>query len=114
MVVVTSEGDLDVVDLSAGPVLVLDGDAFEDFPGFAREFSTLLKDREWRGNLNAFNDILRGGFGTPDGGWTLRWLNSGRSRSALGSTLFDEIVEIIRIHGVGGSEAEDGIVLELL
>lgn len=84
VVVVTSEGDLDVVDLSAGAVLVLDGNAFDDFPGFAREFSTLLRDYEWRGSLDAFDDILHGGFGTPDRRWTLRWVNSERSRSVLG------------------------------
>jgi hypothetical protein len=36
------------------------------------------------GNLDAFNDLLRGGFGTPENGWILRWLNSELSRSALG------------------------------
>ena len=55
----------------------------------------------------------RGGFGTPESGWVLRWLNSEISRAALGSTLFDQIVEIVREHGAGGEEAEDGIVLEL-
>jgi hypothetical protein len=34
------------------------------------------------------------------------------SRAALG-TLFDQIIEIIRDHGVGDDESEDGIVLEL-
>ena len=37
-----------------------------------------------------------------------------RAQRHEGPTLFDEIVEIIRIHGVGGAEAEDGVVLELL
>jgi hypothetical protein len=31
-----------------------------------------------------------------------------------GPTLFDEIVEIIHEHGPGGSEAEDGVLLELV
>jgi hypothetical protein len=31
-----------------------------------------------------------------------------------GPTLFDGIVDIIRDHGPGGAEAEDGIVLELV
>jgi RNAse (barnase) inhibitor barstar len=130
------------------PVLVIDGAAFSDFEGFTREFSKLLDDYTWHGNLDAFNDILRGGFGTPEGGWTLRWINSDLSRDALGytatlrrlekmlltahpsnrphvqarissaqqttgPTLFDEIVAIIREHGEGGREPEDGIVLEL-
>ena len=133
---------------AAVPVLIIDGALFSDFEGFTREFSRLLDDHAWHGNLDAFNDILRGGFGTPENGWVLRWLNSEASRSALGHeatarrleqllltchpsnrpsveaeirsarngqgpTLFDEIVEIIRDHGAGGDESEDGIVLEL-
>ena len=39
---------------------------------------------EWGRNLDAFNDILRGGFGTPAGGFRLRWVNFQRSREALG------------------------------
>jgi RNAse (barnase) inhibitor barstar len=131
------------------PVLIIDGAQFSDFDGFAREFSRLLDDYAWRGNLDAFNDMLRGGFGIPENGWVLRWLNSESSRSALGyeatiqrlerllltchpsnrpniqarianarrgegETLFDEIVDIIGIHGPGGSESEDGVLLELL
>jgi hypothetical protein len=66
------------------PVLVIDGANFSDFDGFAREFSRLLRNYTWRGNLDAFNDLLRGGFGTPENGWVLRWLNSESSRAALG------------------------------
>ncbi|MFS8098726.1 barnase inhibitor [Lentzea alba] len=130
------------------PVLVVDGDLFSDFGGFAREFSKLLDDHVWKESLDAFNDILRGGFGTPERGWIFRWLNSDRSREALGyeatlkrlermlvtchptnrehvqaridsarraegPTLFDEIVEIIQIHGPGGSESADNVILEL-
>lgn len=130
------------------PVVTIDGAAFDDFEGFAREFSRCLDDWQWNGNLDALNDILRGGFGTPDGPWVLRWLNSEISARALGHpamakrledllprvhptnrhkfkrrlatarrsegpTLFDEIVEIIREHGPGGSEAEDGVILDL-
>ena len=131
------------------PVLVINGAAFSDFEGFQRAFSAFLNDHEWHGSLDAFNDILRGGFGTPESGWILRWLNSDLSKEALGydaavehlephlstchqsnvsrmrqriemarrregPTLFDEIVEVIRIHGPGGEEEEDGVVLELL
>jgi hypothetical protein len=130
-------------------VLVLDGSTFDDLLGFQRAFSTFLVDYDWHGNLDAFNDLLRGGFGTPEGGFVLRWLHSARSRKALGydatvthlerlletchpdnvqrvqselaaarcnqgPTLFDVVVEIIRDHGPGGDEAEDGVVLELL
>jgi RNAse (barnase) inhibitor barstar len=50
------------------PVLVIDGANFTDFDGFAAEFSRLLGNYTWRGNLDAFNDVLRGGFGTPEHG----------------------------------------------
>jgi hypothetical protein len=76
------------------PVLVMDGAAFSDFAGFTQVFSRLLDGYQWSGNLDAFNDILGGGFGTPDGRWTLRWLNSDVSRSSLGPTLFGDIVEV--------------------
>ncbi|MCG5461584.1 barstar family protein [Micromonospora sp. MED01] len=131
------------------PVLVIDGVTFADFAGFIREFSQLLCHGTWNGNLDAFNDILREGFGTPETGWVLKWVNSDSSRIALGhdatvrwleqtlltchpshragikarlndaqrrqgQTLFDILVEIIHEHGPGGSESEDGIILELL
>lgn len=66
------------------PVLTIDGGQFDDFEGFVTRFSGLLDEFEWRGSLDAFNDILRGGCGTPDGGFEFRWLNSRRSREVLG------------------------------
>lgn len=67
------------------PVLEIDGSKFADLAGFAREFSRLLDNHVWHGKkLEAFNDILRGGFGTPEQGFVLRWLHSDASRRALG------------------------------
>lgn len=43
--------------------------------------------------MDAFNDILRGGFGTPDGGFTLIWRNSDASKRRLG---FEETVRQLR------------------
>ena len=64
---------------------VIDGTQFSSLLEFAQYFSNLvLKDYDWRGNLDAFNDILRGGFGTPEGGFILRWENSALSRQRLG------------------------------
>ena len=95
------------------PILILDGAMFEDLAGFAEEFSRLLDGHVWHGNLDAFNDILRGGFGTPEAGFVLRWLNSKVSEERLGAALFQTLLEIIRTHGPGGGEAEDGVDLEL-
>ena len=36
------------------------------------------------GNLDAFVDCLRGGFGTPDEGFVIRWQHSEASKKALG------------------------------
>lgn len=96
------------------PEFIVDGGAFDDLTGFAALFSrsVLRGEHEWHGNLNAFNDILRGGFGSPDGGFILVWRNHRKSKAALGST-FDTILEIIKAHGVGGNESEDGVELIL-
>jgi RNAse (barnase) inhibitor barstar len=72
------------------PVLEIDGARFDDLEGFWDEVSRqLIPGAEWGRNLDAFNDILRGGFGTPEDGFVLRWTNSQRSRLALG---FEETV----------------------
>jgi Barstar (barnase inhibitor) len=44
----------------------------------------LIPGAKWGRNLDACNDILRGGFGTPEGGFVLRWTNSAVSREQLG------------------------------
>lgn len=63
----------------------IDGLSFSTLTGFAGEFSQKLNlSSQWRGNLDAFNDILRGGFGTPAAGFVLRWKNSELSRQRLG------------------------------
>jgi len=35
------------------------------------------------------------------------------ARDCKGSTVFDWLVEIIQVHGPGGAESEDGVILEL-
>jgi len=128
---------------------VIDGGRFSTLDGFFDEISRVLVPECWWGkNLDAFNDVLRGGFGTPEGGFILRWENSETSRQELGyaetvrqlrlrlerchptnrshiasqvrdaeknigPTVFDWLVEIIRGHGAGGTEAGDGVELEL-
>ena len=49
------------------PVFVLDGSRFADLEGFARELSPVVPEDTWEGNLNAFDDVLSGGYGTPEG-----------------------------------------------
>jgi len=63
----------------------IDGERFSTLEQFYDEISrVLIPCADWGHNFDAFNDILRGGFGTPDGGFRLRWVNSDRSRDSLG------------------------------
>ncbi len=63
----------------------IDGRNFSTLEDFYSEIGRLLiPGVSWGHNLDAFNDILRGGFGTPEGGFILRWKNSQVSRQRLG------------------------------
>ena len=58
-------------------VYEIDGVDFTSLEGFYDEISKkLIPNVAWGRNLDAFNDILRGGFGTPREGFVLRWKNS--------------------------------------
>ena len=64
---------------------VIDGKNFTTLEEFYEEISNnLIPGAGWGKNLDAFHDILRGGFGTPDEGFVLRWKNAALSRERLG------------------------------
>ncbi len=66
-------------------VYVVDGSRFTTLAETATEFTRVLGlTMPWDGNLDAFNDFLRGGFGTPDEGFILTWQHSDISRRRLG------------------------------
>jgi RNAse (barnase) inhibitor barstar len=66
-------------------VYELDGTAFSSLEELAAHFSKrVLVDYSWNGNLDAFNDILSGGFGTPEEGFVLRFVHTDAARAALG------------------------------
>jgi RNAse (barnase) inhibitor barstar len=96
------------------PEREIDGERFATLDGFFDEVERVLlaPGVYWGRNLDAFNDILRGGFGTPEGGFVLRWRRVDLSRARLGAS-FDTLVAILRDHGPGGREAEDGVELQL-
>ena len=78
---------------------ILDGNQFGDLDGFFCEIDKLLtKDLKWKTgyNLNAYNDLLCGGFGVHEYGEpiTIRWMNYKKSKRDLGDELFYRIVEI--------------------
>ena len=67
------------------PTIEIDGSRFDSLSGFWDEISArVIPGAAWGRNLDAFDDILRSGFGTPKGGFRLRWVNFERSREALG------------------------------
>lgn len=68
----------------------LDGTRIVSLDTFFDEFSrVVLPHQTWGRNLDAFNDVLRGGFGTPADGFTLVWCCSAVSKANLS---FDETV----------------------
>lgn len=63
----------------------IDGAAFSTLEGFFDEVSRIvIPGVDWGHNLDAFNDILRGGFGTPEEGFELVWKDHALSRDRLG------------------------------
>lgn len=69
--------------------IILDGNKFETLAGFYDEVEhKMTKGLDWKigRNLDAFNDVLRGGFGIHEHEEpiVIRWINSEKSRSDLG------------------------------
>ncbi len=79
------------------PVIEIDGRTFDDLLGFYDEVSRKLvaSDQVWGRNLDALNDVLRGGFGTPQGGFVIRWCHSERSRECLGQSAMVRHLEAV-------------------
>ena len=79
---------------------ILDGNNFTDMEGFYNEINKLLtKNLHWKTghNLNAFNDLLRGGFGVHEYNEpiTIRWINFNKSKEALGEEMVLILLEIM-------------------
>jgi RNAse (barnase) inhibitor barstar len=67
-------------------VYEIDGTGFSTLEEFFAEFGRVVIPQSGpvSDNLDAFDDVLSGGFGTPDEGFTLRWKNHAVSRQRLG------------------------------
>ena len=64
---------------------IVDGTKFSTLAEAATEFTQVLGlTIPWNGNLDAFNDFLNGGFGTPGEGFILIWQYSETSKMRLG------------------------------
>ncbi len=63
---------------------VIDSSKITSLDTFYDEISrVLVPGRRWGRNLDAFDDLLSGGFGTPAGGFTLRWTHASVSKEKL-------------------------------
>lgn len=81
----------------------IDGEDFSDMESFYNEVDRLFtKDLTWKTghNLNALNDLLRGGFGVYDYHEPIKliWKNFAKSQEDLGHEMMDAIVGIIDEH----------------
>jgi RNAse (barnase) inhibitor barstar len=84
MLVAFSPFPLVLTSVSSMKVYEIDGERFSTLEEFYDEIDRVMPVSSWGHNLDAFNDILRGGFGTPDEGFTIRWRNQSTSRERLG------------------------------
>jgi RNAse (barnase) inhibitor barstar len=90
----------------------IDGSRFSTLEEFYEEVSqVLIPGESWGRNLDAFNDILRGGFGTPPDGFTIHWRNHALSKQRLG---YDETVHQLEIRlGICHPSNRDNLLLDL-
>ncbi|RPE13433.1 Barstar (barnase inhibitor) [Chitinophaga lutea] len=89
-------------------IITLDGNNFSDLAGFYDEVENVLtKDLTWTTgrNFNAFNDLLRGGFGVHEPGEQIMlvWKNSAKSKADLnipcdGTTVYHVLTDFIKAH----------------
>lgn len=65
--------------------VTIDGECFSSLDEFFEHFQQrALRGAKWGTDLDAFNDVLRGGFGTPEGGFILVWKHHALSKRRLG------------------------------
>ena len=79
---------------------VVDGNNFDDLEGFYCEIDRLLtKNLSFKTGYNyeAFDDLLRGGFGVFDLGEPIliKWVNYDKSKNDLGNEVILTLLEII-------------------
>jgi RNAse (barnase) inhibitor barstar len=84
-------------------IIIINGDNFSDLESFYDEIDRVLtKDLEWETghNLDAFNDLLRGGFGVYGYFEPVKivWTKISESKKKLGRELTDTLLEIITDH----------------
>jgi RNAse (barnase) inhibitor barstar len=94
----------------AKPEFVIDGEDFSTLEEFYEVVGrTLIPGATWGHNLNAFNDILRSGFGTPPDGFVLRWKHARLSSDRLGheETARQLGLQLARCHPASRAQVAD-------
>jgi RNAse (barnase) inhibitor barstar len=84
-------------------IFVINGDNFKNMDEFYDEIERVLtKGLTWKigRNLDAFNDVLRGGFEAFEYEEPIKlvWRNAQESKKRLGESDFNELIEIILEH----------------
>lgn len=103
------------------PTYVIDGNKVTTWPELVKSINSFIPDSDWQGNsLDALDDILYGGYGTPNS-FVVIWKASDISHQSLGyeatkdyykqlpefeqlyqeghiKTLFDTVVDIFKNH----------------
>ena len=80
--------------MAAKQIIKIDGSKFSTLEEFYAHFSERALNGYPVNNLDAFNDVLRGGFGTPEDGFILVWENHAQSKASLG---YEETIRQLRI-----------------
>lgn len=83
--------------------IIINGNNFYDLETFYDEVDRVLtKDLNWKTghNLDAFNDLLRGGFGAYEYEEPIKiiWTNINKSKQTLNKKTFHKLLEIIARH----------------
>lgn len=81
-------------------IFVIDGERFETLDEFYTEMARVFTDGlDWTPghNLDAFNDLLRGGFGMHEYGEPIHiiWRSMAKSRQCLGEQNVNRILSVI-------------------
>jgi RNAse (barnase) inhibitor barstar len=80
--------------------IIINGTNFLDLEGFYLEIDKVLtKDLTWETghNYDAFNDLLRGGFGVYEYGESVKiiWKGFAESKNRLGNEVVEKLLEVI-------------------
>lgn len=83
--------------------IIINGENVFDLESFYDEIDRVLtKDLNWKTghNLDAFNDLLRGGFGVYEYGEPIKliWANFSKNKNELGDKLTEQLLDIISDH----------------